>query len=145
VADRSYPDRPHVGVLAVVRRAGKVLLLQRARPPSRGLWGFPGGGQELGERLFEAAVRELREETGVAAAPVEILTVLDFIGHDDAGRVRHHWALVAVLLDWVAGEGEPIDEALAVEWFSAEEIAARGLETSPNVERVARLALAYPP
>jgi 8-oxo-dGTP diphosphatase len=137
---RLYPDRPHVGVLAVVRRDGRVLLVQRARPPNDGKWGFPGGGQELGETVFATAVRELREETGIEAVPIEILTVLDTIGRDDDGRVRWHWTLVVVLLDFIAGEAAPLDEAHEVGWFDLAEARARGLPMMPDVERVIDLA-----
>jgi len=101
---RHYPDRPIVGVLGVVRRDGRVLLVQRARAPSVGKWGFPGGVQELGETIFQAVVRELREETGLVVQPVETLTTLDVLDRDDGGRVRTHYALIAVLADWLSGE-----------------------------------------
>lgn len=57
---------PKLGVSASVWREGKVLLVQRAKPPL-GIWAFPGGHVEPGERLEEAAARELREETGLSA------------------------------------------------------------------------------
>lgn len=141
MTDRAYPTRPHVGVLAVVRRGERLLLVERSKPPRPGVWAFPGGAQELGETLFETAVRELAEETGVRARPRDILTVLDFIGRDEAGRVSHHWALVAVRLDWESGEGVPLDEAFAVEWLTLAAIEAATRPFLPNVAKVARLAL----
>jgi len=141
LSDRSYPSRPHVGVLAVTRRDGRLLLVQRSKPPRPGVWGFPGGAQELGETLFEAARRELKEETGLDAKPLEILTVLDFINRDGEGRVSYHWALVAVLLEWEAGDAAPLDEAFAVEWLALDEIRCADRPFLPNVEKVARLAL----
>jgi ADP-ribose pyrophosphatase YjhB (NUDIX family) len=141
LTDRSYPTRPHVGVLAVMRKGDRVLLVQRSKPPRPGAWAFPGGAQELGETLFEAARRELLEETGAEARPHEILTVLDFVNRDDEGRVSYHWALVAVLLDWEAGEPAPLDEAFAVEWLTLEEIRRGDRPFLPNVEKVAALAL----
>src|SRR5690349_5032627 len=53
---------PTVGVEIVVRRAGKVLLARRA---DFDVWGLPGGYVDPGESLAEAAVREVREETGL--------------------------------------------------------------------------------
>jgi 8-oxo-dGTP diphosphatase len=136
---RLYPDRPHVGVLAVVRREGRVLLVERAVPPFRGEWGFPGGALELGETIFDAARRELSEETRIEAVPVRVLTALDLIERDEAGRLRLHWALIAVLLDWVAGEAVPNHEASAAGWFDPREM--RRLRLMPEVERVMELAL----
>jgi ADP-ribose pyrophosphatase len=59
---------PQVGVGAVVVHQGRVLLVQRGRPPGEGLWAIPGGRQRLGETLQQAAEREIREEY-VSGAP----------------------------------------------------------------------------
>jgi 8-oxo-dGTP diphosphatase len=136
---RLYPDRPILGALAVVRRTGRVLLAQRSVPPSVGKWGFPGGMQELGETVRDCARRELLEETGIRARPIEELSVLDMIRHDDAQRVMTHFTLICVLMDWEAGEGEPIEDALAVRWMSVAE--AEALDTFPDAVPVMRLAL----
>ena len=144
VEGRLYPERPILGVLAVVRRDSRILLAQRSVPPGIGKWGFPGGMLELGETVHEGAARELREETGIIAEPVATLTVLDSIRRDGAGRVKVHFALVAVLMEWRAGEGEPIEDATALEWLSEPEVRARGPDLFPNVEALMRMALAHP-
>lgn len=141
-ADRLYPDRPYLGVLAVVRRDARFLLARRSIPPGIGKWGFPGGMQELGETVHEAARRELKEETGIDAEPLASITVLDAIRRDGEDRIKVHFALVCVLCEWRAGEGEPIEDAEAVGWFTPEEVAR--LECFPKVEEVLRLALAQP-
>jgi 8-oxo-dGTP diphosphatase len=142
IASRHYPDRPIVGVLGVVRRDGRVLLVQRARPPSVGKWGFPGGVQELGETIFAAVVRELMEETGLVVEPVETLTALDVVDRDEHGRVRTHYALIAVLADWRSGEVNIDHEALDFGWFTVDEVEARGAPTLPSATRIMALALA---
>lgn len=139
---RLYPARPFVGCLAVVRRGGRVLLAQRSVPPGIGRWGFPGGMQELGETVHRCAERELLEETGIVAEPVRALSVFDFIRHDEAGRVKVHFALIAVLLEWRSGEGEPIEDATALGWFTPEE--AKALELFPRVEELMALTLSEP-
>jgi 8-oxo-dGTP diphosphatase len=141
---RLYPDRPFVGCLAVVRRGGRILLAQRSVPPGVGRWGFPGGMQELGETVHRCAERELLEETGIVAEPMATLTVLDTIRRDDNDRVKVHFALVAVLLEWRSGEGEPIEDATALDWFTPTEAAA--LDRFPRVEELMALALGtHPP
>ena len=72
---RRYPERPIVGVLAVVLRGERALVVRRRNPPLAGRWGFPGGVLELGETVAEGAMRELFEETGVAAEAIGPLTV----------------------------------------------------------------------
>jgi 8-oxo-dGTP diphosphatase len=136
---RLYPDRPVVGCLAVARRKDKVLLAQRSLPPGIGKWGFPGGVQELGETLFECARRELVEETGIVAEPHSVLTAIEAIRQDDKGKVMTHFTLVCVLLDWRNGEGEPLQDAERVGWFSLAE--AEALDTFPDALPVMRLAL----
>lgn len=141
-ADRLYPARPIIGCLAVVRRGDRILLAQRSVPPGIGRWGFPGGMQELGETVFQCARRELKEETGIDADPIAALDVLDALRHDEAGKVKVHFTLIAVLLEWRAGDGEPIEDASALGWFTREEVWA--LELFPNVEALMVKALELP-
>ena len=139
-ASRSYPDRPFACALAVCRRRERVLLARRAMGPGIGRWGFPGGMQELGETIEAGAQRELLEETGIKAEPLRIIGGSNVIGRDEQDRVRVHFTLIAVLLDWRAGEGEPIEDASEVGWFTLEE--AEALDTFADALPLLRLALA---
>jgi 8-oxo-dGTP diphosphatase len=139
---RRYPDRPVVGVLAVVLRNERALVVRRANTPLRGRWGFPGGLLELGETVAEGAMRELREETGVSAQAAETLTVIDHIERDAEGRVRYHYALVAVRGLWRMGEGVAGDDAEEVAWLSRDEIVERRLPVAPALLSLIDLALA---
>ena len=65
MSTREYPDKPQVAVGAIVINDGRVLLVKRSQPPSKGLWAIPGGRVELGETLKQAAEREIIEETGL--------------------------------------------------------------------------------
>jgi ADP-ribose pyrophosphatase YjhB (NUDIX family) len=67
------PERPQLCVGAVTLSAGRLLLVQRATAPGRGLWSLPGGRVERGETLAEACVRELYEETGVEGVCGELI------------------------------------------------------------------------
>ena len=139
---RRYPDRPIVGVLAVVMRGDRVLVVRRRNPPMPGRWGFPGGVLELGETVAQGAMRELFEETGVTAAARGPLTVIDTIDRDPEGRVRYHYALVAVIGHWQSGEGIPGDDADEVGWLTRAEIVAQNLPIAPALLRLIDLALA---
>jgi mutator protein MutT len=129
---------PIAAAIAVVLRGERLLLVRRSHKPDAGRWGFPGGKIEPGETVIAAALRELDEETGVAAEAIEVLTALDVIRRD--GATLHHYVLIAVLCRWEGGEGAPASDAEEVGWFDLAEIGA--LEKSPDVERVARLAMA---
>lgn len=65
--------------VALVRRSD-VLLVQRARPPSAGLWTLPGGRLEPGENAETCAIREVREELGLTAFALRPVTVLSVRG-----------------------------------------------------------------
>jgi 8-oxo-dGTP diphosphatase len=139
--NRRYPDRPIVGVLAVVLRGERALVVRRANPPMAGRWGFPGGVLELGETVAEGAMRELREETGVVAEPAGTLTVLDSIHRENDGRVRYHYALVAVRGIWQSGDGIAGDDADEVAWLSRRDILDRNLGVAPALLPLFDLAL----
>ena len=139
---RRYPERPIVGVLAVVMRGDSVLVVRRANPPLSGRWGFPGGVLELGETVAQGAMRELVEETGVTAEAAGPLTVIDTIDRDKEGRVRYHYTLVAVIGTWQSGEGVAGDDADEVAWLTRGEIVEQGLPTAPALLPLIDLALA---
>ena len=138
---RRYPDRPIVGVLAVVMRGERALVVCRANPPMPGRWGFPGGVLELGETIAQGAMRELLEETGVTAEAAGPLTVIDTIDRDREGRVRYHYTLVAVIGHWQSGDGVPGDDADEVAWLTRAEIIEQGLPTAPALLPLLDLAL----
>lgn len=136
-AARRYPDRPIIAVLAVVLRGEgpdtRALIVQRAQQPNAGRWGFPGGVLELGETVAEGAMRELMEETGVAAEPAGWLNVHDAVSRDAEGRVQFHYVLIAVRGLWVSGDGEPADDAAACAWASRADIEAGLYPTFPTL------------
>jgi len=139
---RRYPDRPIVGVLAVVVRGDRVLVVRRANPPMPGRWGFPGGVLELGETVAQGAMRELAEETGVEAEAGGPLTVIDTIDRDEEGRVRYHYTLVAMIGHWQSGEGVAAADADEVAWLTRAEIIEQNLPTAPALLPLIDLAIA---
>lgn len=123
-AAREYPDRPWVGVGVVIWRGERLLMIRRGRAPRIGQWSLPGGAQHVGETVFEAAVREAKEETGLDIVPTGIVTVVDSIVPDDAGRIHYHYTLVEVSAESGAGDLVAGDDASEVRWMSVEEAGA---------------------
>ena len=59
---REYPERPIVGVGAVIVHDGMLVLVKRGVKPGKGKWSIPGGAVELGETVRGTAMREAKEE-----------------------------------------------------------------------------------
>lgn len=134
-----YPDYPRIGIGVVVWRDDKVLLVQRGQPPHEGFWALPGGKQELGETIFEGAVREVREETGLDITPLGIITAIDGITRDTKGKIEYHYSLIEVAAESLTGEAVAADDILDVRWATLIEVET--LCQWPEVARVVRLSL----
>ena len=120
---RRYPDAPIVGAGAVVfDEDGRVLLVQRGRPPRVGQWGIPGGMLELGERLADAATREVREECSIEIAIGGVAGVFEPITCDDEGRIEYHYVVVDFWARHVSGAAQAGDDAAGVAWATMKEI-----------------------
>jgi 8-oxo-dGTP diphosphatase len=125
---REYPDRPIVGVGAVIVYTGRVLLIRRGAPPLQGEWSIPGGAVELGETLRAAAEREALEETGLAVEAGEMLEVLDRVVPSGDGRIQYHFVLIDFLCRVRGGELRAGGDALQAEWAAEGELGKYKLE-----------------
>ena len=139
-AGRFDPRRPFLGASVAVFRDGRVMLASRGRAPMEGLYSLPGGGVESGETLAEAALRELREETGVEAEIIGFLAPVEVIERDEAGRVRVHIVIAAHAARWVAGEPRTGPEARDIRWIAEDEIDS--LPTTPGLAAILGRAFA---
>ena len=137
---RLHPTRPFLAASVAVLRDDRVLLAARARPPLERLFSLPGGLVESGETLAEAALRELREETGVEADILGFVAPIEFIERDADGRTRHHFVICAHAARWRSGEGRIGEEALEILWIAEDEI--DDVATTPGLKPILRVAFA---
>ena len=135
---RTYPTRPYLAVSAAIFRDGRVLIVRRARPPAHGLYTLPGGGVELGETLEEAVVREVREETALAIAPVDLVGFRQAIARDSAGRVERHFVILPFAARWIGGEISLNEELAEAHWLAPSEIS--GLQTTEGLSQIVAAA-----
>ena len=116
-AAREFPDAPRVGVGAVVLDGERVLLARRGRAPSAGKWSIPGGLVHLGERLEEAAVREVQEESGLRVRLLGFCGVIDRVVREK-DIVRYHYVIIDYVAECVGGLLEAGSDAAEVRWVA---------------------------
>ena len=113
---------PAVGV--VVLRGEQVLLVRRGTPPRLGQWSLPGGRIEFGETVEAAALRELKEETGVEVELLGLIEVLDAVFTSrTSGDVTRHYVLIDFAARWLSGEPVAGDDAAEARFFHHSEVA----------------------
>lgn len=131
---RKYPDAPRPAVGAVVFKGDAVLLVQRANPPSQGMWAIPGGRVRLGETLQAAAEREILEETGVVIRANAPILVYDVIQTDGRGVVKYHYVIVDLAADYVSGDPRAGDDAADARWITVDELSR--IKVNPATRRL---------
>jgi ADP-ribose pyrophosphatase YjhB (NUDIX family) len=103
-----------------VTEAGEVVLIRRGIEPGRGSWAQPGGFLEVDETVTEAAIRETREETGLAVEPGEIIGLYS--------RLEAAVVVIAFEARITGGEMGPTPEADEVRPFPPDRIPWSGIE-----------------
>jgi ADP-ribose pyrophosphatase YjhB (NUDIX family) len=129
------PDAPAANRLVpaasavVVDQAGRILLHRRN---DNDLWSIPGGAMELGERIADTAVREVKEETGLEVRPealVGIYTDPRHVVEYGDGEVRQQFS-VCFACRVLGGELSTGEESLEVGFFTPAEIEAMPVHES---------------
>ena len=112
---------PCVGIVCF--RGDDILLIRRGKPPKQGEWSIPGGRIEFGEPAEQAALRELKEETGVTAKLTGLIDIVDGIFPNDGARPASHYLLCDYAAEWVSGEPQGADDAEHAEFMSPQRLA----------------------
>jgi len=137
------PEKSVVTGVLVKNSEGKFLLVKKpdAVGPYAGMYLPPGGGVDPGERVDDAALRELYEETGVKVTNLKRAYFDDDITENWAGEVKHFIGLLYTA-DYVSGDLRPTkgndDTFDVVGWFSIKEM--RSMPLSPPVKELLALA-----
>lgn len=137
----SVTQAPVAAVGAVCLRGDEVLLVRRGKPPLQDAWSIPGGRIEWGERAIDAALRELKEETGCEGVLLGVVDVVDGIftrRAEPAERPWAHYVLIDYAVRWTAGEPVAGDDAREARFFSPVDLA--GLELWVETRRIIEAA-----
>lgn len=106
--------RPLIGVGAVVFNArDQILLIKRGKAPHYGRWMVPGGTLEWGETLEQAAIREVREETGIE---IEIEAFVEIVEAMAPGEAGYHFVIMDYAARAVSGSLSAGSDALDAVW-----------------------------
>lgn len=110
----------------------KIMLIKRKLPPFQGKWALPGGFVHVDENLEEAAVRELREETGIEKVFLEQLYTFGEVNRDPRERVVTiaYYALVNLWEHKI----HPTTDAEKAAWFSVEDLPALAFDHERIIE-----------
>ncbi len=95
---------------------GRVLLVERGKPPGVGLWTVPGGRLERGETLAQAVAREVREETGLIAEVGPLVCVAERIADD------YHFVILDDLARAIGGTLAAASDARAARFVEDREL-----------------------
>lgn len=117
---RINKERPLVGVGAIVKKDGKVLLGKRINTHGEGAWCFPGGHLEYFESIFDCAKREVREEAGIEITNLQTSTFTN----DFFEKEKKHYITLYVLSDYSSGKVKVCEPKKCErwEWFSWTEL-----------------------
>jgi 8-oxo-dGTP diphosphatase len=127
---------PRCGTSAAIFRRREVLLIERAKGPLKGLWSLPGGHIEAGEPARTAALREVREETRVAAELGGLVDIHEVVRRSARGRLLAHYLLVVWYGRWLAGEPVAGGDAAAARFVPIDAIGSLPMtEAAPELVR----------
>jgi len=103
---------------------GKLLIVKRGVEPAKGKWSIPGGAVELGERIRDAVVREVKEECGldVEIALERPMDAIDNIMMSEDERLQYHYVLLQFLVRLKGGTLKPASDVLDAKWVPLDEV-----------------------
>ncbi|WP_148861165.1 NUDIX hydrolase [Marinobacter fonticola] len=131
---------PIPAVIAILEHRGEFRLVRRRNPPDAGLWGHAGGKVEWGESLMDAALRELREETGLGAEAERLMPPLEVITRGPT--VEYHFVLCPVICRYRSGKPLASDDVSEVDWFSLDAMRTAPAHFSHDVLAICERVLA---
>jgi len=125
---------PSLTVDGAVIKNNMILLVKRKHQPFKGKWALPGGFVEYGEKVEDAVVREVFEETGLKTKIVDLVGVYSDPGRDPRG----HTVTIVYLLEVVDGELKEGDDASDVKFFDLKRLPTLSFDHDKIIKDILR-------
>jgi len=122
VLSRQYPNKPVVGVGAIILDEDRILLEKRKNSPGKGKWSVPGGLVDLGETVEEAVIREVKEETGLEVCDPRLIDVVSYVSLDERGAVMYHYVIIDYLVTSRGSNPKAASDAEDLRWVPLHEV-----------------------
>lgn len=119
---RLYPKQAFVGVGVVIVCNGRILLEKRKNEPGKDKWSIPGGLVELGERVEQTVIREVKEETGLEVEKPEHIDVVSNLEMDEKGRIKYHFVIIDYFVKLKGGKLKASSDAAELRWVEFDEV-----------------------
>jgi ADP-ribose pyrophosphatase YjhB (NUDIX family) len=110
-------------------------MVKRNERPDKGMWSFPGGAVEFGETTKHAAIREVKEETGLDIRIEELFDVVTYLPYERGPASRNHVVVVDYLAKPRGGRVRLNHESADFGWFTPRQI--QGMDTTGQVRECA--------
>jgi 8-oxo-dGTP diphosphatase len=127
-------NSPKLTTDGAIIKDSKILLVKRKNEPFKGKWALPGGFVEYGEKVEDAVIREVKEETGL------VTKIKEFIGiYSDPNRdPRGHTVTIVFLLEIIDGKLNAKDDADDVKFFNLNKLPNLSFDHNTIIEDVIR-------
>jgi 8-oxo-dGTP diphosphatase len=127
-------NSPKLTTDGAIIKDSKILLVKRKNEPFKGKWALPGGFVEYGEKVEDAVIREIKEETGLATR------IKEFIGiYSDPNRdPRGHTVAIVFLLEIIDGKLNAKDDADDVKFFNLNKLPSLSFDHNTIIEDIIR-------
>jgi len=109
---------PRLAADGVILDNGKILLIKRGNEPFKNKWALPGGFVEYGEKVEDAAVREVFEETGLKTEIIDLVGIYS----DPERDPRGHIVSAVFLLKLLGGDLKGEDDAADAKFFDLDQL-----------------------
>jgi 8-oxo-dGTP diphosphatase len=116
------PGWPRPAASAAIFRDSRVLIAERGKGAMAGIWSLPGGHIEPGERAMAAALREVKEETGIDAELLGLADVHDVLIRNDSGDLTAHYVIAVYFGRWLGGEPVAGEESRDARFVSFDQL-----------------------